>query len=39
MARFTPQVGNLFYAKKNDKILVNLYGSGTGAIQLTAKTK
>jgi len=39
MARFTPQVGNLFYAKKNDKILVNLYGSGTGAIQLTAKNK
>jgi DUF1680 family protein len=39
LARFTPQVGNLFYAKKNDKILVNLYGSGVGTIQLDEKNK
>jgi DUF1680 family protein len=39
MARFTPQVGNLFYARKNNKILVNLYGSGTGVIQLGENNK
>jgi DUF1680 family protein len=29
----------LFYAKKNDRILVNLYGSGTGSIELGEKNK
>lgn len=39
LARFIPQVGNLFYARKNDKILVNLYGSGAGSIELGGNNK
>lgn len=34
LARFTPQVGNLFYAKDNDRILVNLYSAGEAVIDL-----
>lgn len=39
LARFTPQVGNLFYARENDKILVNLYAAGESVIQLDENHK
>jgi DUF1680 family protein len=39
LARFTPQVGSLFYAKADGKIFVNLYSSGEASILLNKKNK